>query len=429
MLSRFFPLATKPRSHIPHSTFKRINIRTLICLIIFVCPLGILSFQSCFSEKNKIKDKTIRATKQTFSLAVTALGTVKPQVGAEVRLGARISGKVEHLRANVGDFVEKGQVIAELEKDELKATVEKEQAALSIAKINLAARTTLGPIEIVKTEADLSRFKATYELKMLEYERQTTLFNENITSRQIFDQSREEFLVAKAELEASSKTMGLTRNKLDEDVKLLKAEVERAKAALKISEAALSYATLSAPIRGIIASVSTQKGETVAAGLSAPTFVTIIDLDRLQVETYVDEVDIGKIKIGQKATFTVEAFPSIDIEGEVVGIYPKAILKENVVFYNVMVKSLKPSSVELRPEMTANVSIFLESREDVLVVAASAVKKSEGVNFVYVIENGKPIRREVKIGWKQGRFLEITEGLNEGDKVLEDHSDFEGGEL
>jgi multidrug efflux pump subunit AcrA (membrane-fusion protein) len=300
---------------------------------------------------------------------------------------------------------------------------------LRIAKINLATRRSSGPIEIMKAEADLSQFKATCELKTIEYERQTTLFNKNNTSRQALDQTKEALLVAEAELEASSKTLDLARNMLDEDLKLLSAEVERAAAGLKISEAALSYATLSAPIRGIIASVSTQEGETVAAGLSAPTFVTIIDLDRLQVETYVDEVDIGKIKIGQKATFTVEAFPSIDIEGEVVGIYPKAVLKENVVFYNVMVKSLKPSSVELRPEMTANVSISLESREGVLVVPASSVKKTGGINFVYVMENGKPVRREVKIGWKQGRFLEITEGLKVGDEVLEDQGEFEGGEL
>jgi multidrug efflux pump subunit AcrA (membrane-fusion protein) len=424
MLSRLFPLVTKLRSHIQYPTFERITLKMPIYLIIFFCTLGILSFQSCSSEGNKIEYKTIRATKQTLSLAVTALGTVKPQVGAEVRLGARIPGKVEHLHANVGDFVEKGQVIGELEKDELKATVEKQQAELSLTKINLAARSSLGPIEIMKAEADLSQFRATYELKATEYESETMLFNANIKSRQALDQSREALLVAKAQLEASSKTLELTRNTLEEDLKSMNAEVESARAALRISEVTLSYATLSAPISGIIASVSTQEGETVAVGLSAPTFVTIIDLNRLQVETYVDEVDIGKIKIGQKATFTVEAFPSIDIEGEVVGIYPKAILKENVVFYNVMVKNIKPSSVELRPEMTANVSIFLESREDVLVVAASSVKKSGGVNFVYVMENGKPVSREVKIGWKQGRFLEITEGLNEGDEVLEDQSDF-----
>ena len=379
----------------------------------------------CSSQGRKTELRTVRVIKQTLSPAVTALGTVKPRVGAEVRLGARIPGKVENLRANIGDFVKKGQIIAELEKDELKGTVEKRKAELDRALVNLAATKALGPIEVQKAEAEWGQLGAIHDLEAAEYERQVTLFKEDLTSKQILDQAREELLVAKKDLEASLKTLELIKNKLNEDLKRLNTEVESARAALKIAEVELSYATLRAPISGIIASVSTQEGETVAVGLSAPTFVTIIDLDRLQVETYVDEVDIGKIKLGQKATFTVEAFPSIDIEGEVVGIFPKAILRENVVFYSVVVKSLKSPSVTLRPEMTANVSIFLEFRKEVLLVPAKSVKKSEGSNFVYVLEKGKPVRREVRVGWKQGQFIEIIEGLKEGDEVLEYHGDWE----
>jgi HlyD family secretion protein len=428
MLAKLYRSVDKRRNRIQNSPFTRILRKTPIYFTILVFILGISLLRCNSSEENKAEFTTIRAAKRTFSPTVTALGTVKPQVGAEVRLGARIPGKVEHLRANIGDFVKKGQIIAELEKDELKATVEKRRAELSSAKINLATRKALGPIEIEKAEADSSRFMATYELKAIENERQTTLFNENRTSRQLFDEAREELLVAKAGLEASSKTLALAKSRLEQDLKLLNTEIDRARAVLRIAEVELSYATLRAPIPGIIASVATQEGETVAVGLSAPTFVTIIDLDRLQVETYVDEVDIGRLKIGQTAIFTVEAFPSIDIEGEVMGIYPKAILRENVVFYNVVVKSLRSPTVVLRPEMTANVSIFLESREDVLVVPSSSVKKSGGANFVYVIESGKSVRREVHIGLKQGRFLEITEGLKEGDEVLNDHRDRKGGE-
>jgi multidrug efflux pump subunit AcrA (membrane-fusion protein) len=418
-------LVAKKGSRISDSTPERIIPQPQIYLIIFICTLVMWSFHSCSSQRSKTDLRTVRVIKQTFSPAVTALGTVKPQVGAEVRLGARIPGKVEHLRANIGDFVKKGQIIAELEKDELKGTVEKRKAELDSAFLNLAATKTLGPIEVEKAEAEWGKLKAIHDLEAAEYERQETLFKEDLTSKQILDQAREELLVARKDLEASLKTLELTKIRFNEDLKRLKSEVESAKAALKIAEVELSYATLLAPISGIIASVSTQEGETVAVGLSAPTFVTIIDLDRLQVETYVDEVDIGKIKVGQKAAFAVEAFPSIEIEGEVVGIFPKAILRENVVFYSVVVESLKPSSVTLRPEMTANVSIFLESRKDVLLVPAKSVKKSEGSNFVYVLEKGKPVRRVVRVGWKQGQFIEIIEGLKEGDEVLEYHGDWE----
>lgn len=396
--------------------------------IILVCFFGIMSYQCGSSQRDKGGFQTILVAKRSLSPVVTALGMVKPQVGAEVRLGARISGKVEHLRANVGDLVERGQVIAELEKDELEAAVDRNQAELNRAEAALTALEILGPIEIEKFEADRDRLKAIYDLDEKEYERQSDLFKDNLTSQQILDQAREEFLVAKMEWEASEKTLELMRRKFEEDLKLLRAEKESVEAELRIADVELSYATLRAPISGIISSVSTQQGETVAAGLSAPTFVTIIDLERLQVETYVDEVDIGKIEIGQKATFSVESYPLVDIEGEVVAIYPKAVLRENVVFYNVVIKSLDHPSVVLRPEMTANVSVMLESRKDVLMVPATSVMKSGGSNFVYVIEKGKPARREVQIGLRQEGFIEIVEGLREGDEVLENHGDWKENE-
>ena len=407
---------------------KRLFPRILISLAFIICVVALWFFQSCSSSDNRTAYSTIRVVKQQFSPVVTALGTVKPQVGAEVRLGSRIAGKVEHLYANIGDFVKKGQIIAELEKDELKANVEKQRAELDKALINLATLETLGPIEIEKAKADSSRFAAAYELETIEYERQLTLFNDNLISKYGLDQTKEELLVAKADLEVSSKTLELTRNQFEKDLMLLQAEIESARALLKISEVEFSYATLHAPISGIIASVSTQEGETVAVGLSAPTFVTIIDLDQLQVETYVDEVDIGKIKIGQKATFMVEAFPSVDIEGEVVGIFPKAILRENVVFYNVVVKSLQSPPIILRPEMTANVSIFMESNDEVLVVPVGAVMKSGSSSYVYLVKDGKPIMHEVQVGWKEGRFIEITEGLQENDEVIDDYSNYKSEE-
>ena len=106
----------------------------------------------------------------------------------------------------------------------------------------------------------------------------------------------------------------------------------------------------------MIASVSTQEGETVASGMSAPTFVTVLDLSRLQVEAYVDEVDIGRVRSGLRASFTVDAFPERTFTGTVAAIYPKAVLQNNVVNYLTIVTVDDPERL-LRPEMTANVTI------------------------------------------------------------------------
>jgi RND family efflux transporter MFP subunit len=201
---------------------------------------------------------------------------------------------------------------------------------------------------------------------------------------------------------------------------LAQRQVEAAKAALQEAEARLSYATILAPISGVIGSVSTQEGETVSAGLSAPTFVTLIDLNRLQVDVFVDEVDIGKVRRGQQALFTVDAFPGKEFEGKVEAIYPKAVIQENVVNYDVVVKIQTPYAGLLRPDMTANVTILLEARTGVLALPVQAVKRERGKNLVYVSTEGRVETREVKVGWKDGQWIEIAGGLVEGQTVLLD---------
>jgi hypothetical protein len=147
---------------------------------------------------------------------------------------------------------------------------------------------------------------------------------------------------------------------------------------------------LRAPIAGVVASVATQEGETVAAGLSAPTFVTIVDLERLQVDAYVDEVDIGRIQVGQRALFTVDAFPARDFSGRVAAIYPTATIQDNVVKYVVALDIDDDYRGLLRPEMTANVRIELESR-DVLAVPSRAIQQQGAGASCTCIENGRAV--------------------------------------
>lgn len=349
---------------------------------------------------------------------VLATGAVQPQVGAEVRVGARISGKVQRLRANIGDAVTKGQVIAELEKADLEATVTQRQAELDLDEAKLAAVQSLLPKEIEKAELEASQWQATRNYTEKVLARQKELAEKNAVSQEEYDAAQERFLVAEAQLALAHKSHELATTRYREDMRQAKAEIARAKSALENANVQLSYATITAPIDGVIASVATEEGETVAAGMQAPTFVTIIDLDRLQVDAYVDEVDIGKIQVGQHAVFTVDAFPADEFEGTVTAIYPKAIIQDNVVNYDVVVNVTTPYGDRLRPEMTANVTIFLETRKDVLAVPAKVVRRVRGKNVVYVLAGGQPEEREIKIGWKDNGWIEVAAGLQEGETVL-----------
>ncbi|HLB37353.1 MAG TPA: efflux RND transporter periplasmic adaptor subunit [Gemmatimonadales bacterium] len=326
-----------------------------------------------------------RVIRRDFSATVLATGAVRPEVGAEVKVGARIPGKVVRLHANVGDPVVRGQVIAELEKDDLLAAVDRARAEVAVA------------------DARVVDAEARARLAELDFERQSELLEAQVTSQQEKDQAAKEREVAQAA------------------VLLAQKQLESQRAAVREAEVRLSYATIQAPIAGVIGSISTQEGETVATGFSAPTFVTIIDLDRLQVDAFVDEVDIGKVEPGQSGTFTVDAFPGRDFEGRVTAIYPKAVIQDNVVNYDVVLSITTPYHGLLRPEMTASVALLLGARTGVLAIPAQAVKRVDGRTVVYLSRDGGGFDvREIRVGWKDGEWLEVTDGLAEGDRILLD---------
>lgn len=354
----------------------------LILLILAAAGAGWWKYASSKKDTKPAGPTTARVIRRDFSSTVLATGAVKSQVGSEVKVGARISGKVIRLFANIGDFVKQGQIIAELEKDDLMAKVERTQAELAVA------------------EARIADVQARLKLAEVQYQRQKKLIVESFTSQDAVDTAAKEFNINQAGL------------------RLAQRQVESARAALKESQANLAYATLTAPISGVIASVATQEGETVTAGLNAPVFVTIIDLNRLQVDAFVDEVDIGKVRVGQKAVFTVDSFPAKEFEGKVVAIYPKAVIQENVVNYDTVIDITSPYDGLLKPDMTASVTIMLEARPGVLAVPAEAVKREKGKTLVYVLNNAQAEPRQVKTGWKDGLWIEVAGGLQEGETIL-----------
>jgi RND family efflux transporter MFP subunit len=135
--------------------------------------------------------------------------------------------------------------------------------------------------------------------------------------------------------------------------------LKEAEANLEYADTQLGYTRILAPISGVVSTISTQEGETVAASFAAPTFVTLLDLDRLEVWAYVDETDIGRIQAGQKARFTVDTYPGQEFEGRVTTIYPQAEIRDNVVNYVTVVRFEPPGDRVLRPEMTVMTKIDL----------------------------------------------------------------------
>lgn len=358
---------------------------------------------------------------------VLATGTVKPMVGAEVKVGARLSGKVEKLNVQVGARVRKGQVIATIENEDLRAKVSQSRANLAAEKARLESLKAKAPKEIAGAEADLQEAEARMKHAQLDLERNRTLFAAGVVPKETVDAKEKELQVIDAQVRSRQENLQLVRTRYTEDIKLQNALVEQAAATLAEHETNLSYATVTAPIDGVVASISTQEGETVAAGLNAPTFVTIIDLGRLQVHAYVDETDIGRVRLDQDASFTVDTFPERPFRGEVVAIYPKALIIDNVVTYEVILSITDPFENLLRPEMTTNVTVVTEKKEGVLAVPRRAVKTTGGRHFVTVETDGGHSTKPVTLGVQDGEFVEVAAGLSDDERVVVRGAETTGG--
>jgi macrolide-specific efflux system membrane fusion protein len=365
---------------------------------------------------------TTVVARRDLSATVTATGTIKAMVGAEVKVGSRIPGRVEHLAVQVGDRVQAGQVVARLEQEELRAAVEKARADLAAAEAKLATvRNGARAQEIEAAQAALRQAEANRLLALVNVDRYRQLYQDGGIALQVVDTAARDHDVAAAQLRSAREQLSLIREKYTaEDLQYAEAQVLQTRAALRMAEANLGYATITAPMSGVVASVSTQQGETVTSGSAAaqaPTFVTIIDLNRLQVDAYVDETDIGKVRVGQEATFSVDAYPDREFRGKVTAIYPKALIQQNVVTYDVVI-AIDNREGLLRPDMTANTTITVAKRERVLAVPNQAVRRENGDRVVFVLDGDRLVRRPVKTGWKDKSFTEVLGGLEEGERVI-----------
>jgi len=348
---------------------------------------------------------------------VLATGTVTLKTGAEVKIGARISGRLEKLMVNIGDTVRAGDTIAKIEHEDLLARVAQYRADLKAEEARLTKVREEGPLEINKLKAELEELNAQISLAQKMLSRNQVLRQKGIVSESIVDEADERLLVLNAKINLAEEEIKLEEVRLKNDIRLQEAKIEKALANILEEETRLSYATVTAPIDGVVAFVSTQEGETVVASMSAPTFVTLIDLKKLEVTAFVDETDIGKIKDRQKVRFTVDAFPKIFFQAEIREIHPKAVIKDNVVNYEVMLEVSKKNISLLRPEMTANIVVTTGVHVDVLTIPRGAVKRSGKNSFAVMKTEIALSENPIELGWRDGDAQEVVSGLNDGDQV------------
>lgn len=316
------------------------------------------------------------AKRTRFVKSAVARGLVKPKVGAEVKVGSQVSGIVKRMYVGVGEYVSRGQILAELD------------STRKAAEINA-----------IRQRLNAARADWEYSRKGLQRMVAINEASRSLISAQAIDEKRQQ-------VEVNEAAYKRTLSELEEQL------------------INLSYSRITAPIDGTIVDISTYEGETVAASFAAPTFVSIIDLKRQEVQTYVDEADIGSVHVGQQVDFRLESYPGRMLHGVVRAINPKPEVVNNVVNYVVLVDFEQPADMVVRPEMTAQVDFVLEVRENAVIVSSRALMREDGADFVAVKQAGRWTKQPVKTGLRDSGEIEILSGLKVGDVYMADKNEW-----
>jgi HlyD family secretion protein len=357
--------------------------------------------------------KLAKVEKGDLAKSVVATGKVTPITKVEVK--SKASGIVKKLMVDYGDRVKKGQLLAQLDKVEIEAQVEQSKAALEAAQANLSS-----------SKADFERAKVDAEgpdvpLLKRAYDRAVNMAKDGVVSTSALEDAQKNYELALNKQNVAKAQVTVLKAKIAQS----QANVAQDQANLKQLEEQLSYTDIVSPIDGIVLSRDVQMGDAVSSilvlGSSATLVMTLGDTSEVYVKGKVDESDIGKVYLGQRARIKVESFKDKTFDGKVTKISPMGVEKDNVTTFEVRVSIQNPGG-ELKAEMTANAEIILEEHKSVLQIPEGAIlyDKDKKASVEIPDPKGKDGKNKVavNIGISNGAKTEVLSGLKEGDQVV-----------
>ena len=357
--------------------------------------------------------KLAKVEKGDLAKSVVATGKIEPITKVEIK--SKASGIVKKLYVEYGDHVKAGQMLAELDKDEIEAQVKQSAAALAAAESNQGA----AEADLVRAQADAQGVDVP-TLKRA-YERAQHMAKEGVVSAAALDDAQRAYEMAVNKQEIAKAQVVTDKAKIAQ----ARAQVAQARATLDQLKEQLSYTTIVAPIDGIVLSRDVEMGDAVSSilvmGSAATLVMTIGDTHEVYVKGKVDESDIGKVYIGQPARIKVESFKDKTFTGKVTKISPMGVEKDNVTTFEVRVSIDNPGG-ELKAAMTANAEIILEEHKNVLMIPEGAIiyDKDKKASVEVPASNGKDGKKKlaINIGISNGAKTEVTSGLKEGEQVV-----------
>ncbi|MBZ5727594.1 MAG: efflux RND transporter periplasmic adaptor subunit [Acidobacteriia bacterium] len=386
----------------------------LLAMIPLIGGVAFFSLRAISRTPAKIDpDKLARVERMDLARSVVATGKIEPTTKVEIK--SKASGIILKLPVNVGDVVRQGQVICELDQNDLLPRLRQAQAALAMAEA--ALKSAQADYERNKVEAagpDIPFLKR-------DMERARQLFAEMLMPQIARDEAEKNYEMAVNRQQQAQVNLGVSRAAIART----EAQIEQARAQLNQSEEDLRNATIASPIDGVVLSRDREVGDAVSSiltmGSGATLIMTLGDLREVYVKGKVDESDVGKVYLGQPARITVESYKGQSFTGKVTKISPMGVEKDNVTTFEVRV-SISNESKKLMATMTANAEIMLEERKGVMAVPEGAIlyKKDRSTEVEVpdaAAESGKR-RVPVETGISNGSKTQIVKGLAEGQQVI-----------
>jgi len=299
-----------------------------------------------------------------LTAAVSATGTLNPVVSVQV--GSQVSGQIKEIHADFNSQVTKDQIIARIDPDSFKLRVNQAEADLEAARATVLTQRA----NVAALQAEVSRAKVNLADARREHDRNRLLFEKSFVSAAQRDKAQAAFEAGQEQVKTAQAQRGVG----DAQVRNAEALVKQRESQLAQARVDLERTAIRAPVDGIVISRNVDAGQTVAASLQAPTlFVIAQNLAEMQVDTSIDEAEVGRIRVGQDATFTVDSFPTRNFAGKVTQVRKAPQVVQNVVSYIAVISAPNPE-LALVPGMTANVRVVVDSRDNALKIPNAALR-------------------------------------------------------
>ena len=393
------------------SSRKRLYLGIVLAIVVIAAVAGFVGLKGASTDIDP--GKIVAAETGTMVKSVVATGKIEPTTKVEIK--SRANGIIEKLPVDVDSDVMAGDILAELDKDQLQAVLRSAEANLQAARAALAAAQAALKKNTVEAEGP------DVEFARRNYERAQQLFAQKLIPQSQLDDAHSAIDVAENRKRAAQSQLTIS----EANIAQAQAQVAQAKAAADQAEESLRYATIRAPIRATVLSRDVEIGSPVSSilnlGANATLVMTLGDIRKVFVRGKVDEADIGRVRLDQPARIRVETFKDRAFNGRVTQISPLGVEKDNVTSFEVKVSIDNPGH-ELKANMTANAEIVLEEHPNALLIPEAAItydaKKAASVNLIAPGTKTGRKKIPIKVGVGNGTKIEVLEGLKAGDKLV-----------